>query len=161
MEKDNKTLTIEINNLTEAQAIAIEDMMSTWVSLGNMGSSRWTKFYADGDGNFRPKITVNGRKAKHFDMLKDDEYRELFWNKQREYEMDFDEIDIILDNIKQDPTWTLAKSKEAAKRMEEERKKNNELKKMTKLAPQDPLDYNPDFVSQLSDYIEERRMTGH
>ena len=54
-------MTIELKGLTKAQAIAIEDMMATWNSLGIMGSSRWTAFYADGDGNFRPEIIVNGR----------------------------------------------------------------------------------------------------
>ncbi len=78
---------IEIDNLTEPQRIALEDMLATWVMLGSHGSSRWTAFYADGDGNFRPKITVNGNAPKHTDLLtvaekwKDDEYR-----------IDFDQI---------------------------------------------------------------------
>ena len=56
-----KTINVEISNITEAQAIALEDMFRTWVSLGNNGSSRWTCFYADGDGNFRPSIKVDGK----------------------------------------------------------------------------------------------------
>ena len=55
---------IEIENLTEAQAIALEDMLATWEWLGGAGASRWTAFFADGDGNFRPKITVDGHKPE-------------------------------------------------------------------------------------------------
>ena len=59
-------LTIEIDNLTEPQALAIEDMLATWSSLGSRGSSRWTAFYADGDGDFRPKILVDGQKPNSY-----------------------------------------------------------------------------------------------
>jgi hypothetical protein len=60
---------IEIENLTEAQQIALEDLLATWVQLGRIGSSRWTNFYADGDGNFKPKITVDGHEAQLTDLL--------------------------------------------------------------------------------------------
>ena len=63
---------IEIDNLTEAQKIAIEDMMYTWQMLGNIGSSRWTSFFSDGDGNFRPKITVDGNKPQSTDIIDED-----------------------------------------------------------------------------------------
>ena len=55
---------IEIDNLTESQAIALEDMLATWQWLGSAGASRWTAFFADGDGNFQPKITIDGRKPE-------------------------------------------------------------------------------------------------
>ena len=58
------SMKIEIDNLTEAQAIALEDMLATWQWLGGNGASRWTAFYADGDGNFQPKITIDGRKPE-------------------------------------------------------------------------------------------------
>jgi len=32
--------------------------------MGNMGSSRTLGFYADGDGDFRPKFTVDGKNIK-------------------------------------------------------------------------------------------------
>ena len=60
---------IEINNLTKAQEIALEDMFATWVQLGNVGCSRWTAFFSDGDGNFRPKITVDGHKAEKTELI--------------------------------------------------------------------------------------------
>lgn len=55
---------IEIDNLTEPQRLAIEDLLANWQALGCVGSSRWTAFYADGDGDFRPKITIDGRKPE-------------------------------------------------------------------------------------------------
>jgi hypothetical protein len=82
-----ETIHIEISNLTEAQAIAIEDMLATWAMLGSQGSSRWTSFYADGDGNFRPKVLVNCQKAKQTELLTKEEK----W-KGSEYRIDFDKI---------------------------------------------------------------------
>jgi len=58
-------MNIEINGLTEAQAIAVEDLLANWEILGGMGASRWTAFYADGDGNFHPEILIDGEKPKH------------------------------------------------------------------------------------------------
>ena len=85
-----KTINVEIENITDAQAIALEDMFRTWVNLGNLGSSRWTSFYADGDGNFRPKIKVDGKDAKFSDLI-DEEMRNKMW-KENEYKIDFDMI---------------------------------------------------------------------
>jgi hypothetical protein len=64
MSEQKEKMVIEIDNLTKAQRLAIEDLLATWQSLGNMGSSRWTAFFADGDGNFHPKVTVDGHKAE-------------------------------------------------------------------------------------------------
>jgi len=86
-DKTRKKLTIEIDNLTEAQAQAIESLFSVWQSLGSMGSSKWTSFFADGDGNFQPKITVDGRKPEHSPVLPEKEC----W-KGMEYRIDFDSI---------------------------------------------------------------------
>ena len=80
-------MTIQLDNLTEAQAIAIEDMLATWLKLGSLGSSRWTSFYADGDGDFRPKITVDGRKPAQTTLLT----HEQRWHGD-EYRVDFDKI---------------------------------------------------------------------
>jgi hypothetical protein len=85
-----KTINVKIENITEAQAIALEDMFRTWVSLGKIGSSRWTSFYADGDGNFRPNIKVDGKDAKFSDLI-DEEMRNKMW-KENEYKIDFDII---------------------------------------------------------------------
>lgn len=68
-DRTKRTLTVVIENVTEAQEIALNDLFATWQSLGGLGASRWTAFYADGDGDFRPKITVNGEKAKFTDLI--------------------------------------------------------------------------------------------
>src|ERR1700675_1734986 len=68
-DRTKRTLTVVIENVTEAQEIALNDLFATWQSLGSVGSSRWTAFFADGDGDFRPKITVNGEKAKFTELL--------------------------------------------------------------------------------------------
>lgn len=83
-------VTIEIDNLTEPQKIALEDMLATWEYLGGMGASRWTGFFADGDGNFRPKILIDGSKPMMTDLIP-----ELSkWPKgfNGEYRIDFDSI---------------------------------------------------------------------
>lgn len=121
-----KKINIEIDNLTDAQAMAIEDMLKQWVYLGNIGASRWTAFFADGDGNFRPKILVNGQEPKYagvvptkFPANYDDDKNiwknvqieqkpninngltEIQWHKEYEmYMMDFDSIAWKLDNQK-------------------------------------------------------------
>jgi hypothetical protein len=92
-------LIIEIDNLTEPQRLAIEDLLSMWVHLGEIGRSRWTAFYADGDGNLRPKITINGRKPEPCNLTD----REKRWktiryegnygqHSQEMYLLDFDAI---------------------------------------------------------------------
>jgi hypothetical protein len=91
-----KTINVEIQNITDAQAIALEDMFMTWVYLGKLGASRWTSFYADGDGNFRPKINVNGKEAE-FSLLIDEEMRNKMWE-GHEYKIDFDTISWKLHN---------------------------------------------------------------
>jgi hypothetical protein len=85
-------LDVKIKNVTEAQAIALEDMFRTWVQLGNIGGSRWTSFFADGDGNFRPQIEVNGRDAQFApEELISDKQRAEMW-KDGDYRIDFDSI---------------------------------------------------------------------
>jgi hypothetical protein len=51
---------IEIDNITQEQAFAISDMLALMQDLGKSGASRWIAFYADGDGNFKPQVTVDG-----------------------------------------------------------------------------------------------------
>ena len=57
-------ITLEIDNISMAQACAIEDLFALWQELGAAGSSRWTAFYADGDGSFQPKVTLDGVEAR-------------------------------------------------------------------------------------------------
>jgi hypothetical protein len=84
-DRTKRTLTITMENLTEAQEIALNDLFATWQQLGSWGSSRWTAFYADGDGDFRPKITINGEKPKFTDLIP----REQFWDKDEVIAMRF------------------------------------------------------------------------
>jgi len=83
-------MTIQIDNLTNAQVIAIEDMLGVWAKLGSIGSSRWTKFFADGDGSFHPDILVNGVKPKRFHHPKKGV------KSIENYSIDFDEIAWLL-----------------------------------------------------------------
>jgi hypothetical protein len=89
------TTVIQIKNLTIAQSIALEDMMHTWETLGNVGGSRWTSFFADGDGNFHPKILYNGTRPRKTDLLDE----EIFW-KGNQYKIDSDAIAWkLIDNV--------------------------------------------------------------
>jgi hypothetical protein len=81
--------------LTDAQWSAMESFFSVWNSLGSMGSSRWTAFFADGDGDFHPNVKVTQdwrssfRKPTHTAILSE----KLFWTKKsEEYRMDYDLI---------------------------------------------------------------------
>ena len=64
-----KTIKVEIQNITEAQAITLETMFALWSRLGRVGSCRWVSFMADGDGNFRPTILVNEQLAKESELV--------------------------------------------------------------------------------------------
>jgi len=59
MEKEYQTMTITLNNVNQAQAIALKKMFEYMEHLGNIGSSRLCSFYADGDGDFRPKVSID------------------------------------------------------------------------------------------------------
>jgi hypothetical protein len=91
MKKDLKNKKVRaiivIKNLTVAQSIALEDMMATWQGLGSMGCSRWTSFFADGDGNFRPEISFNGYVPQTTELLEEGQTWE-----GGEYRIDFDTI---------------------------------------------------------------------
>ena len=63
-------------------------MLSQWVRLGSVGSSRWVSFFADGDGKFRPKIKMNGEAPAPYGT---DEQRKARWTRD-EYRIDFDEV---------------------------------------------------------------------
>ena len=56
MEKKYLPLTIHLENVSQAQAIALVKMFKYMQHLGQMGSSRTCSFFADGDGDFRPKF---------------------------------------------------------------------------------------------------------
>jgi hypothetical protein len=92
MANRTENLTIQIDNLSEAQSLAIQDMLAMWVSLGRSGSSRMVSFYADGDGDFHPRIDINSTDCfvppKQFGTPEEIQAR---WKKDV-YEIDYDEI---------------------------------------------------------------------
>jgi len=52
-------MVITLDNVLPADAIALKKMFKYMQSLGNRGSSRMCSFYADGDGSFRPEVTID------------------------------------------------------------------------------------------------------
>lgn len=57
--ESNTTVTLTFEGVTPAQAIALDRMVAQMRTLSAIGSSRYVAFYADGDGNFRPRIKVH------------------------------------------------------------------------------------------------------
>ena len=55
-EKPQK-LVITVENVNQADAIALKKMFEYMEYLGIIGSSRNCTFFADGDGSFRPKVS--------------------------------------------------------------------------------------------------------
>lgn len=110
-DRTKRKITVEIDNLTEAQEIALNDLFATWQSLGSMGASRWTAFFADGDGDFRPKITINGEKPKYTELLD----REKLW-KGDEYRIDFDGVGWALQAIEDRETTCTTENPDRTKK---------------------------------------------
>lgn len=52
-------MVITLENVLPADAIALKKMFEYMQTLGNIGSSRWCSFFADGDGSFRPEVTID------------------------------------------------------------------------------------------------------
>ena len=101
-------LSIEIDNITEAQALAIEDIFATWLFLKEKKMSMWTAIFADGTNDFQPNITVNGEEAKKYmgdigwrvgkiGFKQDDTYLD-----DEMYLMDYERIQKILDEPSED-----------------------------------------------------------
>lgn len=82
-------MTINLRGLTIPQAAAMRAMFQTMRSLGGMGSSRWVSFYADGDGNFRPRPTY--RFSAHRQLIKGLSEGAGKWE-DGDYRVDFDSI---------------------------------------------------------------------
>ena len=89
--ENNKKLIIEIDNLTTAQELAIKELMYNWEYSGIIGSSYWTAFFADGDGNFRPKIKINNENVKSNKLANDCGIIKQHLNlSNRDFAIDFD-----------------------------------------------------------------------
>ena len=63
---DNNKLVIEIDNLTKAQALAIEELMSVWQFINDKKFFYWTAFCIDGFLDWNMKIKVNGKNPERF-----------------------------------------------------------------------------------------------
>lgn len=57
IERKLMKLSITVDNINQADAIALIKMFKYMESLGKRGSSRNCTFFADGDGSFRPKVS--------------------------------------------------------------------------------------------------------
>lgn len=66
VDEDNQKLTIEIDNLTEAQAKSIEELMAVWQFISDKKFFYWTAFLIDGWLDWRPVIKVNGKYPERF-----------------------------------------------------------------------------------------------
>ena len=62
--KKTVTLKLRIENLTNSQAVALINMFQEMERFGKIGHSGYIGFYADGDGDFRPKIYENSKFSK-------------------------------------------------------------------------------------------------
>ena len=59
-------LTVTFDNLTEAQALAIEELMAVWQFISDKKFFYWTGFVIDGFLDWNPKIRVNRRKPRRY-----------------------------------------------------------------------------------------------
>jgi hypothetical protein len=55
---ENVTLNVEISNIRPHHAIALKQFLKHLHYAGAVGTSRHYAFFADGDGDFRPKINI-------------------------------------------------------------------------------------------------------
>lgn len=64
------TLEIEIANLQPYQAEALKNLLYAMDLAGSLGCSRTFKVFVDGDGGFRPAVTIDGEEKKGFEFGK-------------------------------------------------------------------------------------------
>lgn len=73
-------INIEIDNITPAQSLALQDMLKTMVECGEEGNSHWCCFFADGDKNFQPKIKINDNDVQFApESIISYEMRDVLW----------------------------------------------------------------------------------
>lgn len=93
-------LNIEIDNVSEGQAKAIEDMLAVWLLLVEKEKGRWVSMFINGTGGFNPEITVNGKTPERY--LENIGPRWNTINKDTEdedevYFLDYERIEQLLD----------------------------------------------------------------
>ena len=90
-DRSKVTMTIRLEGLTLPQAAALRAMFERMRHLGGLGGSRWVAFYADGDGNFRPKPSYEFSHSA--ETVEEWSEGECGWNSDRdEYRVNFDSI---------------------------------------------------------------------
>jgi hypothetical protein len=67
--EENVTMNIEIT-CRPHQAEELKRLLFAMDAAGSMGCSRTFKCYVDGDGGFRPKVTIDEMTAKDFETEK-------------------------------------------------------------------------------------------
>lgn len=63
---NRRKVTIELDNLTEAQAIAVEELMAVWKYIADKKFFYWTGFVIDGFVDWAPDIKVNGKEPERY-----------------------------------------------------------------------------------------------
>lgn len=82
---------ITLRDLTIPQAAAMRAMFERMRQLGGMGASRFVEFYADGDGNFRPRPEY--KFTNRADDVEKWSEGECAWSDDRDaFSVDFDTI---------------------------------------------------------------------
>ena len=76
-EDDMVTLNVTISNIDQETADDFLKMFAFMEYCGVVGTSRTMKAFFDGDGHFRPKISVEGVDFKDVDMGLSDEDKEI------------------------------------------------------------------------------------
>ena len=59
-------INVEFDNLTEAQAVALEEYFAVWMFLKDKQMSMWTSFFVDTAIDFKPVVKINGEDPKRF-----------------------------------------------------------------------------------------------
>ena len=97
-------LNIEIDNVSEGQAKAIEDMLAVWLLLVEKEKGRWVSMFINGTAGFNPDIKVNGKDPERY--LDNIGPRWNTINKDTEeedevYFLDYERIEQLLENKEQ------------------------------------------------------------
>ena len=94
---DKLRLTVHMD-VTKAQALSLMSMFRYWNALGGLGSSRYTAFFADGDGDFHPHCQTI---TEPYVKLSDDMYKyalaKLEKEKRGKMELNLDDGDAMFD----------------------------------------------------------------
>ena len=105
--KTKYRLNLQLDNLTDAQVIAFVKMINWIEDCGNVGTSRYISFFADGDGDCRIRSSYNiyGSKSDELTNLIDnhkfiyDNKLENDYSEHKEIKIDYDQYAWELNDI--------------------------------------------------------------